>query len=118
MNGFGVYTTWLVIASLINFTIALAYAGETDLKVNQHSLVGSFDIKQVNFMVKVYFTLKGSVRIEPIKFLCILHFTLHCTLHFTLHCTLHFTKTLLGNHFTQILVKRQAHLTKKKKDFI
>ena len=33
MNGFAVYATWTVIASLLNFTIALVYAGDTDLKV-------------------------------------------------------------------------------------
>ena len=33
MNGWGVYITWCVIASLLNLTIALTYVGGTDMKV-------------------------------------------------------------------------------------
>ena len=35
MNGFAMYTTWTVVASLINLTISLAYTGGTDMKASR-----------------------------------------------------------------------------------
>lgn len=32
MNGFAIYTTWTVVASLINLTTSLVYVGQTDMK--------------------------------------------------------------------------------------
>ena len=38
VNGFGIYTTWTVIASLLNFTHALCYGGGVDLQVDTRDL--------------------------------------------------------------------------------
>ena len=35
MNGFAMYTTWTVVASLINLTTSLTYTGGTDMKASR-----------------------------------------------------------------------------------
>ena len=47
MNGWGVYTTWCVVASLVNLTHALVYDGDVDMKV-----VTMVDMKGVKMVDK------------------------------------------------------------------
>ena len=37
LNGLGVYTTWCVIASLLNLTAALVYVGGVDQRAGKHT---------------------------------------------------------------------------------
>jgi hypothetical protein len=64
MNGFGVYTAWTVIASLVNFTIALIYAGDTDPKA---TCLGSLSLL-VLFHV-TWFILENCVFDKYVRFL-------------------------------------------------
>ncbi|XP_023326464.1 uncharacterized protein LOC111699920 isoform X2 [Eurytemora carolleeae] len=62
MNGFAVYATWTVIASLLNFTIALVYAGDTDLKATSLAALSLLVIFHVTWFILENFVFDKYVR--------------------------------------------------------
>ena len=58
MNGFAMYTTWTVIASLINLNTSLAY-------------VGGLDMKEIIHLWHLSFFCTGDVYTVPFRFLYI-----------------------------------------------
>jgi len=64
MNGFGVYTTWTVIATLINVTIALVYKGEMDMTTTCMASLSLLVLAH-----SVWFVLENTVLDKYVRFL-------------------------------------------------
>jgi len=62
MNGWGIYTTWCVIASLINLTTALVYRGDTDMKATCLAALSLLVIFHVTWFVFENFVFDKYVR--------------------------------------------------------
>jgi len=62
MNGWGIYTTWCVIASLINLTTALVYRGDTDMKATCLAALSLLIIFHVTWFILENFVFDKYVR--------------------------------------------------------